>query len=52
MASGRGPDIFMLHHTWLPRYQDKIWAAPSDLITLRELRDNFVDVVMDDFHLN
>ena len=49
MASGRGPDIFMLHHTWLLRYEDKIWAAPSELITLKELADNFVDVVYVDF---
>ncbi|MBL7155479.1 MAG: extracellular solute-binding protein [Candidatus Portnoybacteria bacterium] len=49
MAGGRGPDIFMMHHTWLPRYEDKIWAAPSELITLKELTDNFVDVVYTDF---
>jgi len=49
MAGGRGPDIFMLHHTWLPNYEDKIWAAPSELITLKELADNFVDVVYTDF---
>ena len=49
MAGGRGPDIFMMHHTWLPRYEDKIWAAPSELITLRELADNFVDIVYTDF---
>jgi len=49
MAGGRGPDIFMMHHTWLPNYDDKIWAAPSELITLKELTDNFVDVVYTDF---
>ncbi len=49
MASGRGPDILVIHNTWLPRYEDKIWAAPSELITLKELKENFVDVVYDDF---
>jgi len=49
MATGRGPDIFMLHHTWAPRYEDKLVAAPSDLITLREIQEDFVDVVYDDF---
>jgi len=49
MAGDRGPDVLMLHHTWLPRYEEKIWAAPSDLITLKELKENFVDVVYDDF---
>jgi len=49
MATGRGPDIFMMHNTWLPKYKDKIVAASSELITLKEVQDNFVDVVIDDF---
>lgn len=49
MASGRGPDIFMIHHNWVPRYDNKIWAAPSDLVLLKYVQDNFVDVVYDDF---
>lgn len=49
MATGRGPDIVMLHHTWIPRYEDKIFGAPEDLISLRDVQDNFVDVVYDDF---
>ncbi len=49
MAAGGGPDIFMIHHTWLSRYTDKIWAAPLELLNLKYLQDNFVDVVADDF---
>jgi len=49
MATGRGPDIFMVHHTWLKRYQDKIWGVPLDLLTLKEFQDSFVDVVVNDF---
>ncbi len=49
MASGRGPDIFMIHHTWVPKYEDKIWAAPSDLVLIKDIQDNFVDVVYKDF---
>jgi len=49
MATGRGPDIFMIHHTWLPRYQDKLYSAPQELITLKDLQDSFVDVVYKDF---
>lgn len=52
MATDRGPDIFMIHNTWLPRYQDKIMAAPSDLINLKQLQENFVDVVYEDFVLD
>jgi len=49
MASGRGPDLFMIHHTWVPKYENKIWAAPSDLILIKDIQDNFVDVVYKDF---
>jgi len=49
MATGRGPDIFMMHHTWLPRYEDKIFAVPPDLLTLKEFQNSFVDVVYNDF---
>ena len=52
MATGRGPDIFMIHNTWLARYNDRIWAAPFDFITLKQFQDNFVDVVVDDFVLD
>ena len=24
IATGRGPDIMFLHHTWVPKYEDKI----------------------------
>ncbi len=52
MATGRGPDIFMLHNTWLPRYQNKIKFATQDSITFKEIQDNFVDVILDDFTLD
>jgi len=52
MASGRGPDIFMIHHTWPSRYGNKISAAPSDLILLKDFQESFVDVVVDDFVSN
>jgi multiple sugar transport system substrate-binding protein len=52
MASGRGPDILMLHNSWVPRYLNKVQIAPVELITLKEVRDNFVDVVYDDFVTN
>lgn len=52
MASGRGPDILMLHNSWAPRYLNKVQAAPVELITLKEVQDNFVDVVYDDFVVN
>lgn len=32
ISSGAGPDIFSVHHTWLPRYQDKLAPLPKELI--------------------
>ncbi|OGZ37009.1 MAG: hypothetical protein A3I88_00100 [Candidatus Portnoybacteria bacterium RIFCSPLOWO2_12_FULL_39_9] len=49
MAAGRGPDLLMLHNTWLPKYQDKISAVAEDLITLKEFKETFVDVAAADF---
>ncbi len=49
VASGRGPDIFMLHNTWIPRYENKIIGAPQTLVTAKQVQTEFVDVVYDDF---
>lgn len=53
MASGQGPDIFLMSNTWLPSFEDKISSAPqiqdSGVLNERKFRDNFVDVAADDF---
>lgn len=49
MASGQGPDIFLIHHTWVERYKDKISSAPEKMISLKNYYDTFVDVVHQDF---
>lgn len=53
LASGQGPDIFLIHNTWLSSFKDKITEAPqianSGIINEQKLRTNFVDVVADDF---
>lgn len=48
LAAGTGPDIFMIHNSWLPDFQDKIVPVPEYLMTEEEFRNNFVDVVADD----
>lgn len=30
LAAGRGPDIFMIHNTWLPKHYDKILPLPQE----------------------
>lgn len=48
-ASGEGPDIFGVHHTWLYRYSDLVVAAPKEIFPVSEFREQFVDVAQKDF---
>lgn len=49
LASGQGPDIFLIHNTWLPSFQDKIISAPPLVFGEQRFRQNFADVVVSDF---
>jgi ABC-type glycerol-3-phosphate transport system substrate-binding protein len=49
LASGQGPDIFAINNSWLPKYLDKISAAPDKVFTYKDYRDQFVDVLGQDF---
>ncbi|MEK7160783.1 MAG: extracellular solute-binding protein [Patescibacteria group bacterium] len=49
LASGRGPDIFSIHNTWLPKHQDKLAPAPETLISAKRFSEVFVDVAAQDF---
>ena len=48
-ASGRGPDIFYIHNTWLFKYIDKITPCPEKLMSLKNYHNSFVDVCYNDF---
>ncbi len=45
---GKGPDIFLIHNTWLPKYKDIIKEIPEVLLPFNVFRDTFVDVVEND----
>ena len=56
LASGTGPDIVMIHNTWLPKHGDKLKALPASipglkqpLLTIQDYKANFVDVAFKDF---
>jgi len=49
LATGRGPDIFSIHNTWLPKHKDKLAAASEALITPKRFDELFVDVASQDF---
>lgn len=48
-AADKGPDIWLVHNTWLPKHKDKIKEMPIDLMDLNVFRQSFVDVVEKDF---
>jgi multiple sugar transport system substrate-binding protein len=49
MASGQGPDIFLIHNDWLGSFSDKITPAPKNILNEQTFRNNFVDVCANDF---
>lgn len=49
LASGKGPDIFMIRNSWRSAFEDKIVAAPENIITEKRFRDALVDVAAADF---
>lgn len=49
LATGQGPDIFMVRNSWMPQFADKIVPAPDYLIDPRSYKETFVDVVTNDF---
>ena len=51
LAAGRGPDIFAIGNTWLPKHVDKISPMPLELMNGKQFRDAFVDVAAQDFIL-
>src|SRR3989344_8589877 len=55
LASGTGPDVFLIHNTWLPKHKDRIAPLPQQLpgekqplFTLKDFMEPFVDVTGED----
>jgi len=55
LAAGTGPDIWMLHHAWLPKHIDKLTPLPEKisgseqpLLTFRDFQNQFVEVAVQD----
>jgi len=44
-AADTGPDIWLIHNTWLPKHKDKIKEMPSDLFSFNIYQDTFADIV-------
>lgn len=59
LAAGTGPDILMIHNTWLPKHGDKLAPMPATGVpdtknpfTLQDFKDQFVDVAYQDLVYN
>lgn len=48
LAQGRGPDIFVIHHTWVENKRGIMIAAPANVVDERAVREEFVEVVAQD----
>ena len=44
LAEGEGPDIFAIHHSWLPKHEKKIAPAPESVFVPEKFRETFFDV--------
>lgn len=49
LASGNGPDIFLVNNTWLPSFQNKLEPAPPVFVSGLDVRNSFPDTVASDF---
>ena len=59
LAAGTGPDILMIHNTWLPKHGDKLAPMPATGVpdtknpfTVQNFKDQFVDVAYQDLIYN
>lgn len=52
MASGQGPDIFLMNSAWLPGFKDKIEPSPEWITNEQEFKNTFPDVVVNDFFVD
>lgn len=48
IAANEGPDIFQIHNDWVPKHFDKITPMPSEIMTLDQYKERFVDVAISD----
>ena len=48
LASGKGPDIWSIHNTWLPKHIDKLAPIPAEIMTSDIYGEIFVDVALGD----
>src|SRR3989337_2086030 len=48
IETGKGPDVFRFHNTWVPMLQGVLSEVPADVVSSSEFRDNFYPTVSSD----
>lgn len=49
IREGVGPDVFMIHNSWLPMFQADLSSAPPDVFSLSDYKNMFYPVTVDSF---
>lgn len=49
LAEKRGPDVFMIHSSWVYKHKAKLYSTYPELISTNLFKQNFPQVVLDDF---
>ncbi len=49
IREGAGPDVFMIHNSWLPMFQTDLSVAPPEAFSLSDYRNMFYPVSLDSF---
>jgi len=48
LAEGRGPDIFVIHHSWVNNHRALLAPAPQEVVDEKAVHEEYVEVVTDD----
>ena len=49
LAAGKGPDVFMIHGSWLPKHYEKLASVTEQQLPIADFRNFFPQVVEQDF---
>ena len=52
VREGVGPDVFMIHNSWLPMFSSDLAAAPADIVNISGYKDMFYPLAYDSFVKN
>src|SRR3989344_3402871 len=48
IQSGKGPDIFTFHNTWVPMLKEELEPVPQDIVSQSDFKNNYYPVVFAD----